>query len=74
MSSIVEHIENRRLHSAIRVVDIDAGIVNGVLLPENPRQNDLPYKFYGISESGRQFLKSISSSGHKTRFERSTTE
>jgi len=26
-----------------------------VLLPEDRRQNDLPYKFYGISESGRQF-------------------
>jgi DNA-binding transcriptional ArsR family regulator len=36
---------------------VDAGIVKEVLLPEDRRQNDLPYKFYGISESGRQFLK-----------------
>ncbi|WP_050032688.1 winged helix-turn-helix domain-containing protein [Halorubrum halophilum] len=36
---------------------VDAGIVNEVLLPDDRRQNDLPYKFYGISESGRQFLE-----------------
>jgi DNA-binding transcriptional ArsR family regulator len=35
---------------------VDAGIVEEVLLPEDRRQNDLPFKFYGISESGRQFL------------------
>jgi len=35
---------------------VDAGIVKEVLLPEDRRQNDLPYKFYGISEGGRQFL------------------
>jgi DNA-binding transcriptional ArsR family regulator len=35
---------------------VDAGIVEEVLLPEDRRQNDLPYKFYGISKSGRQFL------------------
>ena len=35
---------------------VDAGVVEEVLLPEDRRQNDLPYKFYGISESGRQFL------------------
>ena len=35
---------------------VDAGIVEEVLLPEDRRQNDLPYKFYGISEGGRQFL------------------
>jgi DNA-binding transcriptional ArsR family regulator len=35
---------------------VDADIVEEVLLPEDRRQNDLPYKFYGISESGRQFL------------------
>jgi DNA-binding transcriptional ArsR family regulator len=35
---------------------VDAGIVEEVLLPEDRRQNDLPYKFYGLSESGRQFL------------------
>ena len=35
---------------------VDVGIVEEVLLPEDRRQNDLPYKFYGISESGRQFL------------------
>ena len=36
---------------------VDAGIVEDMLLPEDRRQNDLPYKFYGISESGRQFLE-----------------
>ena len=36
---------------------VDAGIVEQVTLPRDRRQNDLPYKFYGISESGRQFLK-----------------
>ena len=36
---------------------VDVGIVEEVLLPKDRRQNDLPYKFYGISESGRQFLK-----------------
>ena len=35
---------------------VDAGIVEEVLLPEDRRHNDLPYKFYGISESGRHFL------------------
>ncbi|PSP68474.1 transcriptional regulator [Halobacteriales archaeon QS_1_69_70] len=35
---------------------VDVGIVEEVLLPEDRRQNDLPYKFYGLSESGRQFL------------------
>jgi hypothetical protein len=28
-----------------------------VELPENRRQNDLPYAFYGTSEEGRRFLK-----------------
>jgi hypothetical protein len=36
---------------------VDADIVQEVLLPEDRRQNDLPYKFYGISSSGRQFLE-----------------
>ncbi|WP_136602755.1 helix-turn-helix domain-containing protein [Salinigranum halophilum] len=36
---------------------VDAGIVEEVLLPEDRRRNDLPYKFYGLSESGRQFLE-----------------
>jgi DNA-binding transcriptional ArsR family regulator len=35
---------------------VKAGIVEEVELPEDRRQNDLPYKFYGISEGGRQFL------------------
>ena len=35
---------------------VDAGVVEEVLLLEDRRKNDLPYKFYGISESGRQFL------------------
>jgi DNA-binding transcriptional ArsR family regulator len=36
---------------------VDAGIVEEVLLPEDRRRNDLPYKFYGLSEFGRQFLE-----------------
>jgi len=36
---------------------VEAGIVEEVLLPEDRRQNDLPYKFYGISDGGRQFLQ-----------------
>jgi DNA-binding transcriptional ArsR family regulator len=36
---------------------VDTGIVETVVLPEDRRQNDLPYKFYGISEEGRQFLR-----------------
>ncbi|WP_255153082.1 helix-turn-helix domain-containing protein [Halorarius halobius] len=35
---------------------VETGIVEEVELPEDRRQNDLPYKFYGISEEGRQFL------------------
>jgi hypothetical protein len=31
-------------------------IVEEVRLPEERRHNDLPYKFYGISDSGREFL------------------
>ena len=36
---------------------VDAGIVEKVELPEERRQNDLPYTFYGISEEGRRFLE-----------------
>ena len=36
---------------------VDAGIVEKVELPEERRQNDLPYTFYGISEKGRRFLE-----------------
>lgn len=36
---------------------VEAGIVEEVLLPEERRRNDLPYKFYGISEFGRAFLE-----------------
>jgi len=35
---------------------VAAGIVEEVELPADRRQNDLPYKFYGISEAGRRFL------------------
>ena len=35
---------------------VDVGIVAEVTLPEDRRRNDLPYKFYGLSEEGRQFL------------------
>ena len=35
---------------------VDAGIVEEVHLPKERRQNDLPYKFYGISEDGWEFL------------------
>ena len=36
---------------------VNAGIVAEVSLPKDQRQNDLPYKFYGLSEDGREFLK-----------------
>lgn len=36
---------------------VDAGIVEEVLLPEDRRRNDLPYKFYGLSERSRRFLE-----------------
>ncbi|MCG1004752.1 MULTISPECIES: helix-turn-helix domain-containing protein [Halobacterium] len=36
---------------------VDAGVIEEVLLPEDRRKNDRPYKFFGISESGRQFLE-----------------
>ena len=36
---------------------VDAGIVEKVELPEDRRQNDLPYTFYGLSEDGRRFLE-----------------
>lgn len=36
---------------------IDADIVEEVVLPTDRRQNDLPYKFYGLSDEGRQFLE-----------------
>jgi DNA-binding HxlR family transcriptional regulator len=34
----------------------DAGIVENVELPEDRRQNDLPYTFYGLSDKRRRFL------------------
>jgi len=36
---------------------VDADILEEVVLPEDRRQNDRPYKFYGISASGRAFLE-----------------
>ncbi|MDZ7730702.1 MAG: transcriptional regulator [Natrialbaceae archaeon] len=36
---------------------VDADIVEDVYLAEARRQNDRPYKFYGVSETGRQFLE-----------------
>jgi hypothetical protein len=36
---------------------VDVGVVEEVLLPEDRRRNDLPYKFYGLSEPGRRFLE-----------------
>ncbi len=35
---------------------VAAGIVEPVELPEDRRRNDLPYKFYGLSDDGREFL------------------
>lgn len=35
---------------------VEAGIVEEVTLPNDRRRNDLPYKFYGISDEGRRFL------------------
>lgn len=36
---------------------IDAEIVAAVRLPEDQRQNDRPYTFYGLTDPGRQLLK-----------------
>lgn len=36
---------------------IEADIVEEVTLPRDQRQNDRPYKFYGVSEAGRRFLE-----------------
>lgn len=36
---------------------VDVGVLEEVLLPEGRRQNDRPYKFYGLSEDGRAFLE-----------------
>lgn len=35
---------------------IETGIVEEASLPKNRRRNDLPYKFYWISDDGRRFL------------------
>ena len=35
---------------------VEASVVEEVELPKAHRQNDLPYKVYGISEEGREFL------------------
>lgn len=37
---------------------IEADIVEEMALPKEQRQNDLPYKFFGISADGRRFLES----------------
>jgi DNA-binding HxlR family transcriptional regulator len=36
---------------------VNAGIVEKRSLPKDQRQNDLPYKFYGLGEEGREFLE-----------------
>ncbi|ELZ28968.1 hypothetical protein C474_13739 [Halogeometricum pallidum JCM 14848] len=35
---------------------VEAGIVETLTLPKDRRRNNLPYKFYGISDDGRAFL------------------
>jgi len=36
---------------------IDAGIVEEVALPDDERRQGYPWKFYGLSDEGRQFLE-----------------
>lgn len=36
---------------------IDAGVVETVELPKDRRQRDLPYRFYRLTESAREFLE-----------------
>lgn len=36
---------------------IEAGIVEAVALPENERQQGYPWKFYGLTDEGREFLE-----------------
>ncbi len=38
-------------------IPLDTGIVEEVFLSDEQRQNDFSYKFYGISDEGRTFLK-----------------
>jgi predicted ArsR family transcriptional regulator len=35
---------------------VEAGIVETYTLPSEQRKRDLPYKFYGVSDTGRAFL------------------
>ncbi|MDL5363422.1 transcriptional regulator [Halalkalicoccus sp. NIPERK01] len=46
-TTIRQHLE--------RLVDTD--VLEVVSLSEDRRRNDLPYRFYGLSEEGRQFLE-----------------
>mgnify|MGYP006300754491 FL=1 len=36
---------------------IDAGIVEEVVLPDDERRQGYPWKFYGLTDEGRQFLE-----------------
>ncbi|WP_265111376.1 helix-turn-helix transcriptional regulator [Halosolutus halophilus] len=36
---------------------VDAGIVEEVSLPDDQRQQGYPWKFYGLTDEGRQFLE-----------------
>lgn len=36
---------------------IDAGIVKGVALDDDQRRQGYPWKFYGLTEEGREFLE-----------------
>jgi hypothetical protein len=36
---------------------VTEGILEELSLPKDQRQNDLPYKFYGLSDDGREFLE-----------------
>ncbi|MFC4543607.1 PadR family transcriptional regulator [Halosolutus amylolyticus] len=36
---------------------IDAGIVEEVALPDDERQQGYPWKFYGLTDEGREFLE-----------------
>jgi DNA-binding MarR family transcriptional regulator len=51
---------------------IDAGIVEEAALPDNERRQGYPWKFYGVSDAGREFLDEHNFYGPRRRSSAST--
>jgi predicted ArsR family transcriptional regulator len=49
-------VSNATVYKHIQKI-IDAGIVDEVALDDGQRQQGYPWKFYGLTETGREFLK-----------------